>query len=238
MPLRLFANRNRAASYVVMLCTAAAIFAVFFFLTQILQNAYGYTPIVAGLAFLPFSLGIAATSEFVAKFLAKVGLRVFASLGPFLCALGLLWLSRLDLHSTYARDILGPTVLLSIGLGFTFVPLTLSATSRVAPADLGIASALLNSSQQIGGTIGLAVLVTVATTVTRNWLRSHATRAPARTLALNSALHGYRVAFLVAAAIAAVGSLVALAAIRVAAPPDTARAGAPSHSSIGTPRGA
>jgi EmrB/QacA subfamily drug resistance transporter len=218
LPFRLFANRNRAAAYVVMLCTAAAIFAVFFFLTQILQNVFGYSPIVAGLAFLPFSLGIAVTSEFVAKFLEKVGPRVFASVGPFLCALGLVWLSRIGVHSTYGRDILGPTLLLSIGLGCTFVPLTLAATSRVASADLGIASALLNSAQQIGGTIGLAVLVTVAATVTRNWLTSHVTSAPARTLALNSALHGYRAAFLVGAAIATVGGFVALAAIRVTKP--------------------
>ena len=222
MPLRLFANRNRAAAYVVMLCTAAAIFAVFFFLTQILQNAYGYSPIVAGLAFLPFSLGIAVTSELVAKFLEKVGPRVFASLGPFLCGVGLLWLSRLDLQSTYAQDILGPTVLLAVGLGFTFVPLTLGATSGVASADLGIASALLNSAQEIGGTLGLAVLVTVAATVSRNWLsstvRKHGTNASLRTLTLDSALHGYRAAFLVGAAIATVGGLVALAAIRVAKP--------------------
>jgi EmrB/QacA subfamily drug resistance transporter len=224
MPLRLLANRNRAATYVVMLCTAAAIFAVFFFLTQLLQNAYGYSPIVAGVAFLPFSLGIAVTSELVAKFLEKVGPRLFSSLGPFLVAFGLLWLSRVDLQSTYARDILGPTLLLSVGLGFTFVPLTLGATSGVAPADMGIASALLNSAQQIGGTLGLAVLVTVATTVSRNWLkttvRNHGTRASVRTLTLNSALHGYRSAFLVGAAIATVGGLVAAAAIRVARPPN------------------
>ena len=197
---------------------------MFFFLTQILQNVYGYSPIVAGLAFLPFSLGIAVTSELVAKFLEKVGPRLFASLGPFLCALGLVWLSRLDLQSTYALDILGPTLLLSVGLGFTFVPLTLGATSGVAPTDMGIASALLNSSQQIGGTLGLAVLVTVATTVSRNWLKTtvgkHGTSASVRTLTLNSALHGYRVAFLVGAAIATVGGLVALAAIRVATPPN------------------
>jgi EmrB/QacA subfamily drug resistance transporter len=222
MPLRLFANRNRAAAYVVMLCTAAAIFAVFFFLTQILQNAYGYSPIVAGLAFLPFSLGIAVTSELVAKFLERVGPRVFASLGPFLCGVGLLWLSRLDLQSSYAPGIIGPTLLLAVGLGFTFVPLTLGATSGVASADLGIASALLNSAQEIGGTLGLAVLVTVATTVSRNWLsstvRKRGTNASLRTLTLDSALHGYRVAFLVGAAIATVGGLVALAAIRVAKP--------------------
>jgi len=227
VPFRILASRNRAATYVVMLCTAAAIFAVFFFLTQVLQNAFGYSPIGAGVAFLPFSLGIAVTSELVAKFLARVGPRVFSSLGPFLVAVGLIWLSRLDLQSTYWRDILGPTLLLSVGLGCTFVPLTLGATSGVAPADMGIASALLNTSQQIGGTLGLAVLVTVATTVSRNWLRttvsSHGPGASAQTLALNSALHGYRSAFLVGAAIAAIGGLVALAAIRVAARPDAAR---------------
>ena len=225
MPLRLFANRNRAATYVVMLCTAAAIFAVFFFLTQLLQNAYGYSPIGAGLAFLPFSLGIAVTSEIVAKTLDKVGTRLFSSLGPFLVALGLVWLSRADLHSTYTRDILGPTLLLAVGLGCTFVPLTLSATSGVAPADMGIASALLNSAQQIGGTLGLAVLVTVATTVARNWLEtavSHGASSSAGTLTLYSALHGYRDAFLVGAAIALVGGLVAFAAIRVVRPPDPA----------------
>jgi hypothetical protein len=166
-------------------------------------------------AFLPFSVGIAVTSELVAKFLQKVGPRLFSSLGPFLVALGLLWLSRLDLHSTYAPDILGPTLLLAVGLGFTLVPLTLGATSGIAPADMGIASVLLNTSQQIGGTLGPAVLVTVATTVSPNWLRtavrSHGRSAWARTLALNSALHGYRSEFLVGAAIATIGGLVAVA---------------------------
>jgi EmrB/QacA subfamily drug resistance transporter len=227
LPLRLLANRNRSATYVVMLCTAAAIFAVFFFLTQLLQNAFGYSPLQAGFAFLPFSVGIAVTSEIVAKFLERVGPRLFASLGPFLVALGLLWLSRVDLQSTYVRGILGPTVLLSIGLGFTFVPLTLGATSGVAPGDMGIASAVLNSSQQIGGTLGLAVLVTVAVTVTSNWLRTAASNhgTSVRTLTLDAALHGYRSAFLVGAAIATVGGVVALAALRVAKPPNAASRG-------------
>jgi EmrB/QacA subfamily drug resistance transporter len=224
LPLWLLANRNRAATYLVMLCTAAAIFAVFFFLTQLLQNAYGYSPLRAGVAFLPFSIGIAVTSELVAKFLGKVGPRVFSTLGPFLVAVGLFWLSRVDLHSTYARNILGPTILLAIGLGCTFVPLTLGATSGVTPANMGIASALLNSSQEIGGTLGLAVLVTVAATVSRNWLKTavkhHAASSSASTLALNAALHGYRSAFLVGAAIATVGGLVALTAIRVSARPN------------------
>lgn len=224
LPLRLLANRNRAATYVVMLCSSASIFGVFFFLTQLLQNVFGYSPLRTGFAFLPFSIGIAATSQLVARFIGKVGTRPFASLGPFLVALGLLWFSRIDLQSTYARDILGPTVLLAVGLGFTFVPLTLLATSRIARADMGIASALLNTSQQLGGTLGLAVLVTVATTTARNWLNtavtSHGPSASARTLALNAAVHGYRSAFLVGSMIALTGGLVAVAAIRVAASSD------------------
>ena len=195
LPLRLLANRNRAATYIVMLCSAAAIFGVFFFLTQLLQNAYGYSPLRTGFAFLPFSFGIAATSELVAKFIGKVGPRLFSSVGPFLVALGLLWLSRLDLQSSYARDILGPQLLLAVGLGLTFVPLTLGATSGIARADMGIASALLNTSQQIGGTLGLAVLVTVATTVSRNWLRTaaHGTNCRPDAGVLNSALN-FRIA--------------------------------------------
>src|SRR4029077_11257940 len=139
-------------------------------------------------------LGIAVTSTVVARLIGKVGPRVFATAGPLLSAVGLAWLSRLGPHTGYAAGILGPLLILAVGLGFTFVPLTLGATSRVAPANMGIASALLNSSQQVGGTLGLAVLVTVATTVSRNWLttavKSHGPSASARTLAFNSALHG------------------------------------------------
>jgi predicted MFS family arabinose efflux permease len=197
------------------------IFGVFFFLTQILQNAYGYSALRAGVAFLPFSLGIAATSELVAQFLGKVGPRVFATVGPFLTAVGLAWLSRLGPHTSYVEGILGPLLVLAIGLGCTFVPLTLSATSRVAPADMGIASALLNTAQQVGGTLGLAVLVTVATTLTRNAVRAaagHVTHQSARAVAVSSSIHGYRGAFLVGSAIALIGFLVSVTALRVAPP--------------------
>jgi predicted MFS family arabinose efflux permease len=204
-----------------MLCTAGGIFGVFFFLTQALQNAYGYSPLRAGVAFLPFSVGIAATSELVAQFLGKAGPRVFATVGPLLSAVGLLWLSRLGPHTSYLEGIVWPLLVLAVGLGCTFVPLTLGATSGVAPADLGIASALLNTAQQVGGTLGLAVLVTVATTLTRNAVRTaarHAAHQSARAVAISSSIHGYRGAFLVGSAIAFTGFLLSVTGFRAKVP--------------------
>jgi len=195
LPFRLLADRNRAASYLVMLGLAGSIFAVSFFLTQLLQTVFGYSPLRTGALFLPFSLGIVGTSEAVAKLIGRVRPRVFATAGPLLAAVALLWLSRVHPTSTYFGAVLGPLLLLSVGLGLAFVPLTLGATSGVPPADMGIASALFNTSQQVGGTLGLAVLVTVATATTRHALRSGAARHPlgqqARTLALSSSVHGY-----------------------------------------------
>jgi predicted MFS family arabinose efflux permease len=222
LPFRLLANRNRAATYLVMLGLAGSIFAVFFFLTQLLQTALGYSPLRAGAAFLPFSLGIAGTSEAVAKFIGRVQPRVFATAGPLFAAVALFWLSHVHATSTYLGAVFGPILLLAVGLGLTFVPLTLGATSGVPPADMGIASALLNTSQQVGGTLGLAVLVTVATATTRNALKEGAARHPlgqeARTLALSSSVHGYSRAFLVGSWVVFAAFLIALAGLRLPRP--------------------
>jgi EmrB/QacA subfamily drug resistance transporter len=209
LPPRLLADRNRTASYIVMLSLTASILAVSFFLTLFLQTTLGYSPLRTGLAFLPFSVVIAATSQAVAKLLTRIHPRVFVSIGPLLAAIGLLWLSRLHAQSTYAGAVLGPLVVLALGLGFAFVPLVLGATSGVQPADMGVASAVLNTAQQVGGTLGLAVLVTVATA---------ATRSAARSGPVASTVHGYSVAFAVASGIAFAGFLVALAAIRTPDP--------------------
>jgi EmrB/QacA subfamily drug resistance transporter len=221
LPPRLLADRNRTASYIVMLGLTGSIFAVSFFLTLLLQTAMGFSPLRTGLAFLPFSVGIAATSQVVARLIARIHPRVFVTLGPLVAAVGLLWLSRIDAHSTYGGAVLGPLLVLAVGLGFSFVPLVLGATSRVQPADMGVASALLNTAQEVGGTLGLAVLVTVATAATRSALRSaaaHPVAAQARTLALTSTVHGYRVAFVVASGMSFAAFLVALALIRTPAP--------------------
>ena len=218
LPFRLLADRNRAASYLVMLGLAGSIFAVSFFLTQLLQTVFGYSPLRTGALFLPFSVGIVGTSEAVAKLIGRVRPRVFATAGPLLAAVALLWLSRVHPTSTYFGAVLGPLLLLSVGLGLAFVPLTLGATSGVPPADMGIASALFNTSQQVGGTLGLAVLVTLATATTRHALRAGAARHPlgqqARTLALSSSVHGHSTAFLVGSCIAFAAFLIALAGFR------------------------
>src|SRR5581483_4828554 len=137
-------------------------------------------------------------------------------------AVALFWLSHIHATSTYLGAVLGPILVLAVGLGLTFVPLTLGATSGVQPADMGIASALLNTSQQVGGTLGLAVLVTVATATSRNALRSGAARhligQQARTLALSSSVHGYSNAFLVGSCVAFGAFLIALAGLRLPRP--------------------
>ena len=135
--------------------------------------------------------------------MTRIRPRVFVTIGPLLAAIALLWLSRIDAQSTYGSAVLGPLLVLALGLGFSFVPLILSATSGVQPADMGVASAVLNSAQQVGGTLGLAVLVTVAAAATRS-------ARQARTLTLSSTVHGYSVAFVVASGIAFAAFLVAL----------------------------
>jgi EmrB/QacA subfamily drug resistance transporter len=221
LPPRLLADRNRSASYIVMMSLTASIFAVSFFLTLLLQTAKGYSPLKTGLAFLPFTVVVAATSQAVAKLMTRIQPRVFVTIGPLLSAIALIWLSRIHAQSTYGGAMLGPLLVLALGLGFSFVPLVLGATSGVQPADMGEASAVLNTAQQVGGTLGLAVLVTVATAATRSALRSgaaHPVAQQARSLALTSTVHGYSVAFAVASGIALAAFLVALVAIRTPDP--------------------
>jgi len=223
LPPRLLTDRNRTASYIVMFCLTGSIFAVSFFLTLLLQTVMGFSPLKTGLAFLPFSIGIAVTSQAVAKLMTRIRPRAFVTVGPLLSAFGLFWLSRIDAQSTYGSAVLGPLLVLALGLGFSFVPLILGATSRVKPADMGVASAVLNSAQQVGGTLGLAVLVTVAAAATRSALRSGAARAvgqQAGALAVTSTVHGYSVAFVVASGMAFAAFLVALVAIRTPGPID------------------
>jgi EmrB/QacA subfamily drug resistance transporter len=229
LPFGLLKDRNRSASYIIMLTLAGGIFAVFYFLTLYLQTDEGYGPLKAGLAFLPFSVGIAATSQIVSKLMRRIPPRIFVTTGPLLGSLGLFWLSRLDDHSSYVTGVLGPIIVIAIGLGLTFVPLVLGVTSGVQPAELGIASAVLNTAQQVGGTLGLAILVTIAADATKNAVHA----APAahtpqqiRELALAASLHGYTTAFVVGACIALAAFAVALVAARPPAPP--------TSSSIGT----
>ncbi len=168
MPLHMFRNRNRAGSYVVMLCLAAALFSMFFFLTLFVQNILGYSPLRSGFAFLPVSAMIVVTAQLASRQLLKRGPKFFMVIGGILATAGLGWLSQLSASSGYVGGILGPMLLFSGGMGFLFVPLTITAVSGVDPHESGAASGLLNVMQQVGGSLGLSILVTIFGTASRN----------------------------------------------------------------------
>jgi EmrB/QacA subfamily drug resistance transporter len=212
MPLGIFGSRNRSGAYLVMLVLAAAFFSMFFFLTQFVQEVLGFSPLMAGVGFLPVSLGIVVTSNLTARAVGRVGLRLPLTVGPLLAVGSLFWLSRIDDHAAYLSGVLGPTLVLAVGMGMTFVPLTLAAVSRTRPQEAGLASALLNTSQQVGGSVGLALLVTVASEVARSQFAHHALGAVAVTA-------GYADAFKVAALIAFGALLISLVMIRDAPRP-------------------
>jgi EmrB/QacA subfamily drug resistance transporter len=212
MPLHIFADRDRAGSYVIMLALAASMFATFFFITQFVQNILEYSPLKAGFAFLPMTIGIGGTANLMSRLVGRIGTRRPMTVGPLLVSGGLLWLSFVGVHATYI-SIVGPLLLVAIGMGSTFVPLTLTVMARVPRGEAGLASALLNTGQQIGGSLGLAVLVTVATSVTRNHLASagHTIGHVQHALATTS---GYDAAFRIGSLIALVAFVLAVTVIR------------------------
>jgi EmrB/QacA subfamily drug resistance transporter len=160
-PLRLFADRNRATSYVARLLMVAGMMGMFFFLTQFLQEVLGYSPLKTGVAFLPITVVLFASSQLTARTLIeRFGARPLMLVGVALSTLGMLWLTQLSESSTYV-SLLGPLVTFGLGNGLAFVPLTNASLSGVRPSDAGAASGLVNVMQQLGGSLGLAILVTV-----------------------------------------------------------------------------
>jgi EmrB/QacA subfamily drug resistance transporter len=212
-PLRLFADRNRASSYLARLLLVAGMYGMFFFLTQFLQNELGYSPIRAGLAFLPLTVALFSASQLSSRALAQVSPKVLMVGGLLLSTAGLIWLTGLSETSAYV-DVLGPLLLFGTGNGLAFVPLTSASLAGVAPADAGAASGLVNVMQQVGGSLGLAVLVSVFGEASRSAARA-AQRAPQ---AVDVVRHAFIVgadrAFLVAAIFLAATVLVILVAIK------------------------
>jgi EmrB/QacA subfamily drug resistance transporter len=165
LPLHLLRSRRRSGAYVMMLLLGTAMFAVFFFLTIYIQTVWGYSPVKAGLAWIPFPISLIAINIFVARYLVtRVGVRPLLMAGPLFAGAGFLWLSRLSETGSYWTNLLAPMLLLSAGMGLMFVPLTLMVVSHVRNEEAGAASSLLNIGQQVGGSIGLAAIGTVAWT--------------------------------------------------------------------------
>ncbi|MBM7055250.1 MFS transporter [Streptomyces durocortorensis] len=238
-PLWMFRDRNRAGSYAMMLSLSAALFGMFFFLTLFVQDVLDFSPLRAGLAFLPVSAVIAVSAGMTSQLLPRWGPKPFMVVGALLAAAGLGWLTLTDVHSSYLGSILGPMLVFGFGMGMQFVSLTLMAVSGVAPREAGAASGILNATQQVGGSLGLSILVTTFGTASRNeateqmpGFREDATRAQLEEAQRTGQLpppwgdeiltSGVSSAFVVAACFAVVAALVALFVIQVR-PADLAR---------------
>jgi EmrB/QacA subfamily drug resistance transporter len=161
LPLRLFADRNRAAGYVSFFFGPAAMMSVFFFLTQFLQDVSGFGALATGLAFLPMAVAVFAFSRIMPRLLPRYGARPFAVTGAVLIIVGLLWLTQLTPTTPYFPGLFGPLLLLGLAVGIGFIPLTPTIMAAVPPQDAGAAGGLLQTMQQTGTALGLAVVVTV-----------------------------------------------------------------------------
>jgi predicted MFS family arabinose efflux permease len=196
-----------------MLAVAGGMFSVFYFASIYLQQTLDFSPIQTGLAFLPLTAGIIVFSGIAQQIVARVGVREVAMVGMGVAAIGLLLLSRAPVDGTYVADVLPGLLAMSAGLGLTFVPLTLIATTGVSDADAGLASGIFNSSQQIGGALGLAILSTVAATQTTSALDKAGSR-PSGAQQASALVDGFQAAFAIGAGLMLLGVILAAVLIR------------------------
>jgi EmrB/QacA subfamily drug resistance transporter len=203
MPLRIFRSRTLSASNIVVLLVGASSFGMWFFVSLYLQQVLGYSPIRAGLAFLPMTLCIVAGSTLASRLVGRVGAKPLLITGMASLTVGLFWFTDISPTGTYLGDMLFPSLLTAIGIGLAFVPATISAVAGVARQEAGLASGLVNTARLVGGALGLAVLAAIATSRTTTELHHAGTTAHA------ALVSGFQLAFVVSAGFALVGGLVA-----------------------------
>ena len=207
MPLRIYASRTLSAANLVVLLVGAATFAMWFFLSLYLQQVLGYSPLKAGFAFLPMTLCIVAGSTLASRAVTRVGPKPILVAGMIALAIGLILLTQISPNGSYLGEVLVPSLLVAIGIGLSFVPVTIAAVAGVAPSEAGLASGLVNTSRLVGGALGLAILAALATSRTDSELHHASSGVQAAHAALTS---GFTLALAIAAAFAAAGALVAL----------------------------
>ncbi len=190
LPLRVFTERNRAGAFLVSLLIGLALFGMFLFLVYYLQGTLGYSAVKSGLAFLPFSAGIVVSAGMASNLLPRIGPRPLMVGGTAMAAVGMALFTRIGVDSGYASHVLPAEIVMSLGMGFAFVALSSTALIGVQDRDAGVASALVNTTQQVGGSLGTALLNTIAATATLHYIRDHGARSAATGL-----VHGYTVAF-------------------------------------------
>jgi EmrB/QacA subfamily drug resistance transporter len=229
LPMRVLRDRNRSGSYLVALIIGVALFGVFLFLSYYMQQNLGYSTLKSGVAFLPFTVGIVIGAILSTQILPRVGARIPMAGGLLIAAIGMVLLTRLGVDTGYWSHVFPPEIVISFGIGVVFGPLTSTALVGVEEHDAGVASALVNTAQQVGGSVGLALLNTISITVLTNYLVSH--QIDPRTNPLGAAVgtvHSYTIAFWVSAGLMAVASLVAFTFIRVRADQLQSHEGAPA----------
>jgi EmrB/QacA subfamily drug resistance transporter len=213
-PLRLFASRERSGAYVTRILVVSAMFAMFFFLTQFLQGARGYSPLAAGLAFLPMTIVMFAMIRVVPRLSGRIGSERLLVGGLALDLAGMAWLSRLGEGTPFFPGIAVPLVLMGVGIGLALTPLTAAGIAGVAPDDAGAASGLVNTAHQLGGALGLSILVTVFASASRSVAEQPPAGVSPGGLARLELAHGVASSLTGSTILLALGLLVAIVAVR------------------------
>jgi predicted MFS family arabinose efflux permease len=211
--LGIFRVRSLAGANTVLLFVVGGLFAFFFFASLYVQQILGYSPLEAGLAFLPVTLGIGVGAGIAQQLVKRIGVRTTAGLGMLIAAFGLYLFSGASVDGSYLGDVLSAVIPQSIGMGLFFVPITLIATTNVGDEDAGLASGLFNTAQQVGGALGLAVLSTLAADKSASVLEGLG-HPPNPVQQVDAMLEGFQVAFTAAAILVAFGALLLMLVVR------------------------
>ncbi|MET7600628.1 MFS transporter [Streptomyces sp. NPDC005481] len=220
LPLHIVKDRNRAGCFLTMGLAVIGLFGLFLFLTYYLQGVLGYSPVKAGLSFLPLTAAIiVGSTQISARLMNRLAPRMLMVPGMVLASAGMVLLTRLEVGSSYASHLLPAMLLMGLGMGLTFMPVFATATAGVAPHDAGVTSATVNTAQQVGGSIGTALLNTIATTSSAAYISAHL-RDPSRKelVTQEGIVHGYTVAIWWAAGIMLLAGLIAGLMVTVRAP--------------------
>lgn len=214
LPMRILEDRNRGGSFLGSFMAGVGLFGMFLFLTYYLQGTLGYSALKSGVAYLPFSAGIIFAAGMASKLLPKYGPRPLMGTGFLACSIGLAWLTTIGVHTSYWIHVLPSQLIMSIGLGFAFVSLSSTALIGVADHDAGIASAMVNTTQQVGGSLGTALLNTFATSATASYLVTHVGHhRPSNAIAQAALVTGYHRVFSISAVMLLGASIVCFALV-------------------------
>lgn len=229
VPLGIFRIRNLSGANALQFCMASAMFSVFFFTTLYLQTVLGFSPIETGLSFLVFPVIVAITATRIPRVVQRIGYRPILIVAPLILASGLFYLSRISVGGNFWVDVAPGLVLMALGMGATYVSVTIAATSGVPPHLSGLASGILTTSQQIGGALGLAVLTGVATSVTTRYIDDlNLTAAPSAGDVAAATVQGFHDGYLIATGFAILASIIAVTVIRAQKPAPVPASAAPS----------